>query len=116
MEISGKIIKLLPLQTGTGKNGTWQKQEFIIETAAQIPRKICFSLWGDKVDQFKLSEGEDAEISFDLESREYNNRWYTDAKAWKVTKGSREDDGPPPHTLNDVPPALEEEGVDDLPF
>lgn len=76
----------MPLVSGEGKNGTWKKQDFVIETAAQIPRKISFSLWGDKIDQFKLAEGDDAEISFDLESREYNNRWYTEAKAWKIVK------------------------------
>lgn len=86
MEITGKIIKLLPLQSGEGKNGTWKKQEFILETSAQIPRKICFSLWGEKIDQFKPAENEDAEVSFDLESREFNNRWYTEAKAWKLVK------------------------------
>jgi len=86
MELTGKIIKILPLQTGTGKNGTWKKQEFVVETITQIARKVCFSLWGDKIDQFNLQEGEDAEVSFDLESREYNNRWYTEAKAWKIVK------------------------------
>jgi hypothetical protein len=88
MDITGRILKLLPLQSGAGKNGTWKKQEFILETTAQIPRKICFSLWGDKIDQFKLAEGDDAEVSFDLESREFNNRWYTEAKAWKIVKKS----------------------------
>jgi len=86
MEITGKVIKILPLQTGTGRNGTWKKQDFIIETPGQIQRKICFSLWGDKIDQFNLIEGEEAEVSFDLESREYNSKWYTDAKAWKIVK------------------------------
>jgi len=114
MEITGKIIKILPLQSGAGKNGTWKKQEFIIETAAQIPRKICFSLWGDKIDQFGLQEGDEAEVLFDLESREYNGRWYTEVKAWKVVKKSAAQSQPP----EDVPPpeftgALPE---DDLPF
>ncbi|MCX6277195.1 MAG: DUF3127 domain-containing protein [Bacteroidetes bacterium] len=88
MEITGKVIKILPLQTGTGRNGTWKKQDFIIETPGQIPRKICFSLWGDKIDQFNLIEGDETEVSFDLESREYNSKWYTDAKAWKIVKKS----------------------------
>ena len=82
------MIKLLQLQTGNGKNGIWKKQEFIVETAGQVPRKICFSLWGDKIDQANLSEGDEAEVMFDLESREYNGRWYTEAKAWKVSRKS----------------------------
>mgnify|MGYP001232307245 CR=1 FL=1 len=112
MEITGKIIKIQPLQSGEGRNGTWEKQDFIIETAAQIPRKICFSLWGDKIDQFNLNEGEDAEISFDLESREFNNRWYTEAKAWKIVKKSPGQSIPsgeePPPVYSGMPP---EDGI-----
>jgi hypothetical protein len=114
MELSGKIIKILPLQTGTSKNGTWKKQEFIVETSAQIPKKVCFSLWGDKIDQFKLLEGEDAEVSFDLESREYNNRWYTEAKAWKIVKKAQGQQKPPEE---EEFPAQDELPMDDgLPF
>jgi hypothetical protein len=114
MEITGKVIKLLPLQSGTGRNGTWKKQEFILETSAQIPRKICFSLWGDKIDQFSLKEGEDYEVMFDLESREFNNRWYTEAKAWKVVKKTAGQSKPPEEedfpVFEDAPPD------DGLPF
>ena len=104
MELRGKIIKLLPLQTGTGKNGIWKKQEYVIETSDKIPRKLCFSLWGDKIEQFQLTEGDQAEISFDLESREYNGRWYTEAKAWKCSKTSdvRNSDDQPPDFLKDT--------------
>ena len=84
MEVSGKIAQLLPLQQGTGKNGVWKKQEFILETSGEYPKKICFSLWGDKIDQSPLKEGVAVKVSFDVESREYNGKWYTDAKAWKV--------------------------------
>lgn len=114
MEIAGKIIRLLPLQSGTGKNGIWKKQEFILETAAQVPRKICFSLWGDKIDQFNLKEGEDAEVSFDLESREFNGRWYTEAKGWKVVKKGT-GSAPPPES-EPLPGYYEMPPEDDLPF
>jgi hypothetical protein len=104
MELSGKIIKVLPLQSGTGKNGVWKKQEYIIESNGQIPRKVCFSLWGDKIDQFKLQEGLDAEVMFDIESREFNGRWYTEVKAWKVTRKSADNpysaQGPPPEDFD----------------
>jgi hypothetical protein len=101
MEITGRVIKMLALQTGMGKVGPWKKQEFVIETGGQIPRKICFSLWGDKIDQAALHEGDEAEINFDLESREYNGRWYTEAKAWKVVRKSAMTNIPP----EDGPPA-----------
>ena len=44
--------------------------------------------WGDKIGEFNLQQGENVEVSVDLESREYNGRWYTDVKAWKVSKDS----------------------------
>lgn len=85
MEISGKVIKVLPLQSGEGKNGLWQKQEFVIEVPGQFPKKVCFSLWGDKVTQFPIKEGDPVTLNFDLESREFNNRWYTEARVWRVS-------------------------------
>jgi hypothetical protein len=114
MEITGKIIKILPLQSGQGKNGTWKKQEFILETTAQIPRKICFSLWGDKIDQFSVREGEDYEVMFDLESREFNGRWYTEAKAWKIVKKGAA--APPPPEEEYFPAGDELPPDDGLPF
>lgn len=88
MEITGRIIQLLPLQTGQGKNGVWKKQDFVIETDGQYPKKVCISAWGDKISENVLVEGKEVTVSFDIESREFNGRWYTDVKAWKVEAGS----------------------------
>ncbi|MGF1635803.1 MAG: DUF3127 domain-containing protein [Cyclobacteriaceae bacterium] len=87
MEISGKVQAILPLQTGQGKNGPWKKQEFILEMPGQYPKKVCITIWGEKIDQYNLSTGDQVTASVDIESREFNGRWYTDVKAWKVTKG-----------------------------
>lgn len=84
MELVGKIIKLLPLATGESSKGPWKKQEYILETEAQYPKQVCFNAWGDKVDQFNIQEGQSYRVSIDIESREYNEKWYTDVKAWKV--------------------------------
>ena len=86
MEISGKIIELLPEKSGQSTNGGWRKREYVLETEAQYPKKVCFMAWGDKIDQFGLKQGERVTVSVDLESREYNGRWYTDVKAWKVAR------------------------------
>ncbi len=83
----------------------------------QIPRKVCFSLWGDKVDQFSLNEGEEVVVAFDLESREYNGRWYTEVKAWKVSRQSEANEKPvdsPDDFLSEVPD--NKNLSDDLPF
>lgn len=84
MQLTAKLIQLLPLQTGTGKNGQWKKQDIIFETEGQYPKKICISVWGDKINENQLQVGAQLAISFDIESREYNGRWYTDVKAWKI--------------------------------
>jgi hypothetical protein len=116
MELKGKIIQLLPLQTGMGKKGPWKKQEFIVETQSQFPKKVCLSVWGDKVDQFALSVGQQVNVSVELESREYNGRWYTEARAWKVEKiGSSGGDYPPP-AMDEPFIADSNNSSEDLPF
>ena len=96
MEITGKLIQLLAPQTGTGKNGTWKKQEFVIETGDAYPKKVCIAAWGDKIDMSKFGVGQSLKVSFDVESREYNGKWYTDVKAWNVQGGEapKQDDFP----------------------
>jgi hypothetical protein len=84
MQITAKLVHLLPLQKGTGKNGEWKKQDVVVETDGQFPKKICISIWGDKIDENKLRIGNLLTIDFDVESREYNGKWYTDVKAWKL--------------------------------
>jgi hypothetical protein len=132
MQLSAKLIELLPLQTGTGKNGTWKKQDIIVETDGQYPKKVCISVWGDKADESVLQIGNQLKIDFDIESREYNGRWYTDVKAWKIeaegnsrTSSSNSSYGnannynsPPefaPFTEKDIPAEINVDN-DDLPF
>jgi hypothetical protein len=125
LEITGKLYKILAEQTGAGKNGSWVKQEFVIETAEQYPKKICCSAWGDKVDTLKgFQPGDQMKVSFNLESREYNERWYTDIRAWKIEKlsGSVEstsNDAPKTEKNNfpgDVSTFTADSESDDLPF
>ncbi len=123
MELSGKIIAVLPLQSGQSKTGNeWKKQEYVIETHDQYPRKMCFNLWGERVDQFAIQMGEELSVSFDIDCREYQGRWYNDIRAWKVDRvqnmasaGSQM----PPMPPMDMPPAptfAPSDSKDDLPF
>ena len=113
MEITGNLIHMLPLQTGQGKNGTWKKQEFVIETTDAYPKKVCLAAWGDKVNTSKFVIGQTLKVNFDAESREYNGRWYTELKAYSVQIGGGAAGG-------DMPPAfqgpIDNEPPDDLPF
>jgi hypothetical protein len=120
MDISGKIVQFLPAQTGQGKNGPWKKQEFILETGDTYPKKICIAVWGDKIDLASFKPGDTVDVSFDVESREYNGRWYTDVKAWKVlSKG--QSGNQPQQNNNYSSPAFSGNTAnadldDDLPF
>lgn len=128
LEISGKVIQVLPLQSGQGKVNEWRKQDFILETQTQYPKKVCISLWGDRIDQARIIEGDVITASFDVESREYNGRWYTDLRAWKVVKGeagaeaavSGNSEGGTIASGSTPVPAQPDwnnnEGADDLPF
>lgn len=126
LEINGKLIQKLELQSGMSKSGSnWQKQEFIIETDEQYPKKICANLWGDKIDMLSsINIGDDVVLSFNLESREYNGKWYTDVKAWKLEKQSVNQATnqsspvtiPMPSDSDDFLSISAEEDVNDLPF
>jgi hypothetical protein len=116
MQITAKLIQVLPMQTGKGKNGDWYKQEVILESDDQYPKKICIAIWGDKIKERELQVGNVLKIDFDIESREYNSRWFTDLKAWKVELVKSaiigESDNKPEPPIIDRKSEIE----DDLPF
>ena len=113
LELTGKITHVLPEKSGTSSRGPWRKQEFVIEIPGDYPKQVCFMVWGDKIDQFEIEEGQELTVHFDLESREYNGRWYTDVKAWRVDRsGQGGEAGAPQATLDEQPPASD----DDVPF
>ena len=116
-QVKGKAIKILQPQTGTGKNGAWVKQEFIIETSDQYPKKICLTAWGTLATVAgQLELDEEVEVFFNAESREHNERWYTELKAWKIDRlGFNETDNKPKkESLSKKEDTSEED--QDLPF
>ena len=87
MELEGRIARKLNVQTGTSARGAWAKQEFIFEyQEGQYPSQVCMNVWGeDKVkDLEKYQVGDKVKVSFNLSSREFNGRWYTDVRAWRI--------------------------------
>lgn len=87
MDIKGKIIQKLDLQSGTSKAGNaWKKQEYVLETLDSYPRKVKFDFFGDRADQYPLEVGDVITLSYDIESREFNGRWYTDIRGFKAMK------------------------------
>lgn len=113
-QITAKIIKILPAQTGTGKNGTWIKNEFVVETMDQYPKKVCISTWGDlasNIDSYQI--GEKVTVHYNPESREYNEKWFTEIRAWKIERdGAAKASRPKEETESNIVA----DTSDDLPF
>ena len=110
LEIEGKIIRKLGVQSGTSARGEWSKQEFVVEyQEGSFPTQACFNVWGpDKVkDLEKYQIGDKVKVSFNISSREYNNRWYTDLRAWKI---EAEASAPENYTTDYAPTGAEGSG------
>lgn len=85
LEITGKVMNVLPTQSGNGKNGEWVKNFFVIQTHGEYPKNICFSVMGkEKWEKMNIQVGMTYNVSFDVESREWNGKYFTDLSAWKA--------------------------------
>ncbi len=117
MEIQGRCVAVLDLISGTSKAGkAFQKRDFVIETAGQYPKKVCFQLFGDKVNDCP-NVGEDVKVSFDPESREWNGKWFTQLNAWKVERQGVQQPAPQPAPQTQYAPAQPTDDLgNDLPF
>ena len=95
LEIEGRLNRINPIETGYSQstNKEWKKQLFVITyDDGAYPRKLAFIVWGDNTELLKnLKVGDKLRVYFRLESREFNNKWYTDAVAWKIVKIVEED-------------------------
>ena len=111
MKLTLKLNQILPKISGTGKNGTWKKQELVFETNERFPRNICMVVWGEKVNTNGLIIGNEYTVDFDIESREYKERWYTELKVIHLSSGSG--NGTTEERINRIDPNDEE---DILPF
>ena len=132
MEVQGKIILKLPLLTGTAKatGRDWKKQEYVLETINEpYPRKVFFDFFGERADQYPLEVGDTITLSFDIESREFQGRWFTNIRGWKAEKmqPSAPAQQAAPQAATTAAPAQEApapdpdftpdgDGTDDLPF
>jgi len=118
--LEGRLVQILSAQEGQSTRGAWKKQDFIIETSEQYPKKVCICCWNEKTDELsKFQLNDNLRVSVNIESREYNSKWYTYIKAWRIEQLNTES------TTNSNPAISEDDisGVsfsndenDDLPF
>ena len=124
MEFVGKVLEILPAVTGQSARGTWERQTVVFEQAnKQFGKEIAVTFMNKGQDVAMLRVGESYTVSFDIESRKYNERWYTDVRAWRVQPKQEEISAAP--AMPDMPPFGDEPAyaaptpaaeVDDLPF
>ena len=128
MEFEGTVYKILPLTKGTSARGDWQRQDVVFEmNEGSFTRKICVTFFNRPDDVAKLREGAAYTVSVNIESREYNGRWFTEARAWRITRKAAQQPQPQAPVADGLPPmdafASDEPAstsssaeVDDLPF
>jgi len=104
MELKGKVIDILPEEKGQGRNGEWRKQSYIFETQEQYPKKVCAEVWGDKIDGFNIKKGEELTAKINIDSREFNGKWYTNVKIWSIDRASDGNLGGIPNAINENTP------------
>ena len=123
MEFTGKIIAILQPRGGVSKTGNeWKVQEYVIENHDQYPRKMCFDVFGaDKIEQFNIQMGEELTVSFDIDARQWQDRWFNSIRAWKVERVAVNAPAQAPADVPFPPAAaapefLASDEKDDLPF
>ena len=93
MEITGKIIAVLPANSGTSARtgNPWMSQTYVIETQGQYPKKLAFDIFGEeRIKQFNIQQGEVLTVSFDIDAHEYNGRWFNQIRAFNVEKSGQQ--------------------------
>ena len=124
MEFEGVVFKKLPVSKGVSARGEWQRQDVVFEVPSEFSRKICVTFFNKPTEADSLVEGQTYVVSVNVESREYNGKWYTDVRAWRV-QPKQEEAAPQAAPMPDMPPFGEEPQytstsnvaeVDDLPF
>lgn len=129
LELIGKLIQVNQEVAGKSARGDWKKRDMIVETIEQFPKKVCISCFGDKADQVaNYQPGTELRIAFNLESREFNSKWYSDIKAWKIdissgasnsnSNNNSYNQASPSYSNQAAPSAMpaSSNGNDDLPF
>ena len=122
MEFEGIVYRILPPTSGTSARGNWVRQDVVFEMPQEFSRKICVTFFNKESEVAQLHEGMAYQVSVNVESREFNGRWYTDVRAWRVQPKVVEAPAAAP-AMPDMPPIVEEPTyaastaeVDDLPF
>lgn len=104
MEFEGVVYKKLPVSKGVSARGEWQRQDVVFEVPSEFSRKICVTFFNKPTEADSLVEGQTYTVSVNVESREYNGKWYTDVRAWRVQPKQQEVAPQGASAMPDMPP------------
>lgn len=135
LELEGRIVQKLAVQSGQSARGAWARQDFVVEYQdGNFPSSVCFSAWGqDKVQELdKYQVGDAVKVAFNVRGREYNGRWYNDLRVWRLSPAGSAPAAPaapvaaaapaapaytaPAPTVEDLPFGGDSQQDDDFPF
>lgn len=87
MTIKGKITKVLPIQEGSTDKGPWKKRTVVIQNSEneKFPTTQAFDVWNDLTENALIKIGGEITADIDFSSREYNDKFYHDVKAWRIS-------------------------------
>ena len=89
MEITGKIIAVLPPKQGVSQStgNAWMCQDYVLETQEMYPKKVCFNVFGaEKIQEMNIQLGETLTVSLEINASEYQGKWYNQVRGWKVVR------------------------------
>ena len=89
MEVTGILVKQIAIREGVSKsNGNpWKIAEYLVEIPGQYPRHIVFRVSDGQVGRiarFDSLVGKTVTVSFDIDAREYEGRWFNEINAWGI--------------------------------
>ena len=82
----GIVSTILPEQSGKSARGDWFSQHVVFEMQNNSPytRKVSVKFFNKRDEVARLVVGAAYKVTFDVESREYQGRWYTDVLGRRV--------------------------------
>ncbi len=117
MNIEGTIETLASPISGSSARGSWTKQDVILQLPGEFNKRLCVTFWGDKISELSsYKAGDKVDVSVNIESREYNGRWFTEVRAWRITRQQPPQEAGPMPMANDMPIIDDMPSGEDMPF
>lgn len=114
---AGKVVEASPITSGVSANGTpYKRRNFVVEEPGTYPTKVAFNMFGDKIETFDIQVGQEVLVDFNLESKFFKEKWFTEAKAYKVSPATQQAPAQAKQSSSELDELERLAAEDDLPF